>query len=281
MRRRQYLGAVSIPALLALTGSASAQTLPEAQGFEPADVWVGPIGDRPDPGWVGFDNADGTVGYIASDTGEIAFLDVGTAAGWQTNDVFLKSHAESELPPPGSVEGQMAWNSDRKVPYWYDGNDIEYPVVGDDVLLSSVSVSNTTTETDIWDAGIDSGSIKVGRVYVIKLYGIFSTSSTSDNVTVRFYIGGVLVAEVTSTGKNSTDAPWSTKLSMTVREEGANGTVEPYANAKFNNASADDAEPAVTVDTTVPEEIQATAQWNNAKTDNTFTIQQGYMKEVS
>lgn len=240
---------------------------------------VGPQSNRPPNGGAYLSQWDTyQFIYLASDTGR-RFQKTHLDESWHELLTTLKQLSESQLPV--GEQGTIVWNTDRDVIAFFDGNDYEYPIVGDDILLTPVTVQNTTTETDIWDAGLSVGSIKVGRVYKVKLYGQFSNASTSDNVTVRFYIGGAEVGAVTSTGQNASDAPWSVKLTMTVLESGPSGTVEPHAEGTFNNDNADDTEEEVTIDTTIPEEIEATAQWNNAKAGNVFEITQGYMKEIS
>jgi nanoRNase/pAp phosphatase (c-di-AMP/oligoRNAs hydrolase) len=57
--------------------------------------------------------------------------------------------------------------------------------------------------------------------------------------------------------------------------------VQPHTQAHFNQETSDDHHAVAIVDTSIPEQIEAYVQWNNAKTGNTFTLGQGYMKEVS
>lgn len=190
------------------------------------------------------------------------------------------TYSESSLPSAGR-EGRIVWNSDRSIITYDDGDDWEVPVVGNDVKTTTTSVDNTTTETSIWSGSIDGGSMKEGRVYEISLFGHFSNSSTSDNVTVKFYIAGNEVASVASTGKNASEAPWRVKLIFTVFSDGSTGSVQPHTIAKFNQEDADDHHGQEAVDTTAVTVVEAKAQWNNAKAGNTFTRGQGFMKEVS
>lgn len=284
--RRSFLELTGAAGIAALGGGGSGdftQVDDSGLGLDPDvqqyGILVGRQAERPPAGGSYLSQWDSYAFlYVATDTGSRAII-THKHSNWREYPLKLLNVAEADLPV--GTEGTIVWNTDRTVPGFYDGNDIDYPVIGDDVTITPVTVSNTTTETDIWDAGLDQGSIKVRRVYKVKLYGRFSNASTSDMVTIRIYVGGTLIASVTSTGKNASNAPWNLHTTMTVLEQGASGTIQPHTQATFNNVNADDHHNSVTVDTAVPDQIEATVQWNDARAGNTFTLDQGYMKEIA
>lgn len=285
LSKRRFMQLGSIPLVAALSsGTVTAQTdssgiTTDGPGFQEVAILYGPRANRPDPNDGYFDNRIYYAYlYISSEGGR--YYRTQNNPEWTQLPFQLPRYTEANLPDV-LEEGQLVYNESRGVIALSDGEDWEYPVVGDDVLLNSQTVQNTTTETLVWDGGLNAGSIRVGRVYEINLLGTFTNSSTSDTVDINAYLGGALIASVGSTGGNATDAPWRTKIIFTVRETGETGTIEPHAVAKFNNQDADDDEGQVTVDTTIPEEIEVYVQWNNAKADNWLTLKQAYMKEVS
>ena len=282
LSKRDFLKLGSVPLLALLSsGTVSAQQVEtDADGFQSVALLYGDKADRPEVG-DGFFRNKIHFGYFYYDTRGGRYWITQDMDDWQQLNFQLPQYAEADLPS-AQEPGQLVFNTDRGVISLSDGDDWEYPVVGDDILISPVTVSNTTTETMIWDAGLSVGTLKVGRVYEINLLGTYSNASTSDTVDLNIYLGGTLVANVGSAGQNAKEnAPWRCKVIFTVRETGETGLVHPHAISKFNNVNADDDEPDVTVDTTVPEQIEAYAQWNNAKTGNSITLSQAYMKEVS
>lgn len=99
--RRQFLGVLSLAALVGLSsGTAAAQQQSEAEDFRAAPTWVGPASARPAPDGPLFDNKSGEVLYWATDTGEIAHLEIG-GGGWETlqANVAAVELEDVEQPP--------------------------------------------------------------------------------------------------------------------------------------------------------------------------------------
>jgi len=285
LSKRRFMQLGSIPLVAALSsGTVTAQTdssgiTTDGPGFQEVAILYGPRANRPDPNDGYFDNRIYYAYlYISSEGGR--YYRTQNNPEWTQLPFQLPRYSEANLPDV-LEEGQLVYNTDRDVIGLGDGDDWEYPTIGDDVITEPVTVTNTTDEQPIWDAGLNQGSLKKERAYEVSLFGQFSNAATSDLVTIRFYLGGTLVAETTSTGKNADAAPFRSKLIFTVREDGVNGRVQPHTLAKFNQEDADDHHVEETVDTTVRKDIQATAQWNNAKTGNEFILGQGYMKEIT
>lgn len=232
-------------------------------------------GLAPASGRVVKDPEDGTI-YVGDGA---QWLDVAAIVGLD-GLVRLARFAESDLPTAGS-QGRLVWNTDRKVPAFEDGNDWEYPVVGDDVKTSSTQVNDSTTETEVFSATLDADSMKVGRVYEVNLFGKYNTNDSSTKFHLRFKIGGTTVATITSVAANVTDAPVSARLKFTVRDTGASGTIMAHTESVFDDQHTDVHHGTETIDTTVAEDIDATVEWDSADAGLSVTIGQGYMKEVA
>jgi hypothetical protein len=279
LSRREFTIA-GVASLAALSGSATAQEIQtDADGFQSVALLTGPASALPGPD-DSFWNNKQYYAYIYRTNDGPQYYRNQDMADWQHLDVVLPQYSETKLPTD-LTPGQLVYNDDRGIIALSDGDDWEYPVVGDDILANSVTVENTTARTKIWDAGLSAGSLKPGRVYEINMLGSFSNSSTSDNVTLDVELGGVLVATTQSSAKNSTNAPWRSKTIFTVRDTGTAGEVKPHTIAKWDNVDGDDVHGIETVDTTIAEQIEVYVQWNKAKAGNIFNLGQGYMKEVS
>lgn len=280
MPRREYLGLLSIPALIKLTGGARAQTQPEPESFEPADTWVGPRGDRPDPDWVGFANATGTVAYLATDSGELSTIEVDTDEGWAETPTPLVGYANAALPT-NVPTGTVFFDENRNLPAWWDTDHYEFPNFVDDVLTSPVTVADTTTRTTVFDPDINQNSLVKGRTYQVDLFGQFGTANNSDTFTVDINLGPATdVAGIGNVGGNTTGAPWSIEFTFTVREDGQNGTLQPHTRGLFNSDPADSHHSEVTVDTTTVTELSVDIEWSAADPDNTVTLGQAHLKQM-
>lgn len=228
-----------------------------------------------------------TDGRVAVATGTDTVY-VGDGSAWQAVQsavgldglVRLARYSESTLPS-ASDEGRLAYNTDRSVPTFENGSEWEVPVVGNNVNTSANTVANTTTETTVWTGTLVADSMKAGRVYEIFLYGKYSTNDSSDTFDLKIKVAGTTVATITSTAANVSDTPISIKTTITVRSEGASGTIIPHTSATFDNADKDVHHGTETIDTTVANDLKATVTWGVAESGNSVTIGQGYLKEVS
>lgn len=76
MRRRQYLGALSLAGLTALTGGVSAQQVGlEPDEFTPVPTWAGTEAARPAPDSEHLTGLEGRVAYLAIDSGAVSVID--------------------------------------------------------------------------------------------------------------------------------------------------------------------------------------------------------------
>lgn len=146
-----------------------------------------------------------------------------------------------------------------------------------DVALASVSCQNTTDETTMWTGVIDAGDLMVGNVLKVYACGQISSASASDVLTLRFYIGSTQIATVDSPGKSLSSDCWCVNFHATVRAVGSSGVIARYIKMEIEDAS-NVACGTTSVDTTVSENITITAQWNAAKTGNTFGLGLGWLE---
>jgi hypothetical protein len=146
-----------------------------------------------------------------------------------------------------------------------------------DVLLTPVTVSNTTDETLLYTAEIGSNALVAGNVLKLRVSGKFSSASASDEVTIRIYFGGVLTDSIVSPGAQYTDDCWYMDGFGTLRNTGVSG-VFPFFNILSIAEKTERACDSQTIDTTGSNDVTITSQWNNAKEGNIISIEQGLME---
>jgi hypothetical protein len=278
--RRKFILAGVTAAIATFGGTTAAQEIEvETDDFRPVAHLYGPIENLPSQDSGFFDDKP-YFGYVYYSVDGERYYTTSDMSRWKQLKFTLPKYTEGDLPSDNK-EGQLVYNETRNLFGGNDGHHWHYPIIARDQITSPVTVSNTTTETKIFDAILEANTLVAGRVFGLEMFGNFSTASTSDTVTVNVYINDNLIANVESQGKNSNSAPWRTEVIFTVRSHGVNAEVQAHALAKFNDADADDHEPPRTVDTTVADAVEAYVQWNNAKTGNEIMLGQAYLKEVA
>jgi len=146
-----------------------------------------------------------------------------------------------------------------------------------DVALSSVACANTTDETTMWTGTIGANDLKVGNILKVTAHGQISNNSSADVLTLKFYIGATEIATIDSPGKNLDADCWAVEFHSTVRSVGESGVLGRWLKMEIE----DDANVTcgtTSVDTTGASNITITAQWNNAKEDNTFGLGLGWLE---
>lgn len=151
-------------------------------------------------------------------------------------------------------------------------------MLAQDVVVSPVTVANTTTETTIYTAPIAANYLTAGKMINIKLYGRFGTNGTggSNLYTIRVKLSGVTVLTVNSTSANSTNRPFDIDLRSTIRSIGSSGSIISYGKTQQDNLTPNIEIGSLTaIDTTVNNTLTVTVQWASANPNNTITLEGG------
>lgn len=148
-------------------------------------------------------------------------------------------------------------------------------------------VANTTTETALFPAfSIPPNFLQDGRVLRMSAYGKLSTTGTP-TITFAIRLGGALgtllaTTEALTMGSGVANVNWAVEALLTVRSNGAGGTVIVSGKAFVHTAagtvlmnvigvSGYDAPAAVAVDLTIEQDLVITADWSAASSSNTAT----------
>lgn len=144
-----------------------------------------------------------------------------------------------------------------------------------DIVVDTVSVSNTAAETEIYSVDIPANHLFPKHVLDIDLNGVISNASGSDDITIRIKFNSTVLTTFNANISNVTDQVWRGDYQMTVREIGATGSIAVYARVVVNGDTSETST-IETVDTTGTNTISVTVQWDNAKVANIISLYQGH-----
>ncbi len=151
-----------------------------------------------------------------------------------------------------------------------------------------ITIANTTTETSILGASqanstktIEAGLARVGRVFLIRLWGSVGTSGTP-TLRLRLKLGSTTIADTGAVTMANNIAPtlgnFYLEAVVTVRAIGPSGVLHVFPLKVSYNVTNGGAmnqfsvATAPTVDLTVAQTFDLTAQWSVADPANTLTI---------
>jgi hypothetical protein len=215
----------------------------------------------------GINYAGGNVGVGLTPT---AVLNL--KAGTSTNPPFkLSSGTLLTTPITGSIEF-----ADNRF-YITNKNSQKAIDRTSDIKLSTTTVENTLTETEIYKAVVPANSWVAGNVLDMKIFGYMSNSAVANDVTLRVKVGGTTIATVTTNGKKLTDTCWEAEGKAIIRTVGESGTMAWTFNGEVAGEEADyDCEDTGTYDTTGALDITVTAQWDATNSANIFKCIGGF-----
>lgn len=146
-----------------------------------------------------------------------------------------------------------------------------------DVITTTTSVSNTTTETTIFTGTIDANDLRAGNVIKGIVSGVVSNATASDDVTIRVKLGSTTLITLAPAIGNVTNADWHIDGIWTVRSVGATGSIATHVSAEISG-NKEITNSIETVDTTAAENITVTIQWDNAKAGNIISAYIGLIE---
>lgn len=149
------------------------------------------------------------------------------------------------------------------------------------------TVANTAAETGLLSAGrgsktMPAGLMEVGTVIRLSLAGHISTTGTPD-INYRVKLNGV---ELASTGNQTlagiSAVGWRLFLNITCRTTGASGTVVASGFIRQGASLFGLVKTTTTtIDTTIGQLVEVTADWSAADAANTITCQEAVIEHIS
>jgi hypothetical protein len=148
---------------------------------------------------------------------------------------------------------------------------------------NSTIITNTTAELSLINGGVGTLTVpadgfKVGDSFRAVFGGVMNADN-NENITIRVDSGPIVLLDsgLQNLGSSVIDDVWSLNIDFTIRQIGPAGvasivTLGSFHYTKTNNASvqgfAFNVVNNTTFDTTIPNTIDVTAQWQNASTGN-------------
>ena len=149
-----------------------------------------------------------------------------------------------------------------------------------DVAVETVTVANTTDETELWCGAMPANSLKAGNMFKFHADGVVSnggSASADDQIKIRVKIGGVTKVTLEPSTKALDGDYWHIDANACQRTIGETGSRAIHIHLQI-----DDIETKLTtiaeVDTTANMDVTVTAEWGSAKEANTVSLYQAYME---
>jgi hypothetical protein len=244
---------------------------------------AGAAGARGANGPPGMDGLDGDDGFPLPTIGDLSPL-LDQAAGSAQGSVLYRGAQRWAALPPGS-SGQFLQTSGAAAnPSWASIPFSGSLVYQDGTVPGGNTIANTGAATAFASSySIPAGSLTVGSVIRVKLYGVYSTALTPPTITLAIKVGSTtLLTTGAITAVNSlTNDGWWTEALMTVTAIGASGSMEAqgfscFATAATAAQNVDMTNTAVvgSIDTTASLALTANVTWGTASASNTITLRE-------
>lgn len=212
----------------------------------------------------------GNVGIGVTTPSAVLNLKAGTAAAG-TSPLKFTDGVALATPELGAVE----FYDNR---FWITNVDTQRAIDRSDcVKMSTTTVANTTSETEIFNCSIAADSLAVGNLFKVIAVGVASNASAADILTIRVKVGGVTVITIVNSARNFTNDDLHINAIATQRTLGVTGSRAVHFDLSIGGDTSA-VNGVATIDTTSNMDVSITAQWNNAKAGNTMSLYQGIME---
>lgn len=184
---------------------------------------------------------------------------------------------------PVGTDGQIMTVA-TDVPSWDDappsGGTLAYVNTS---IPGGNTIANTVTETAFTSSyDIPAGTLVVGSVVRVLLYGAYGTDAVAPTLRIRLKLDSTTVIDTTAItlASSVTARGWCAEAQLVVASAGAGGTINPDATIQFGTGAAAatpinlPGTPGTSLDTTVDQTVTVTAEWGTADADNTITLRQ-------
>jgi len=204
---------------------------------------------------------------------------LGQVNDWTEIQTFKKGvNLAGIVAPPSSVEGQIYHYNKR---FYLDSANRRVISRSSNVIITPVTVANTTVETQLWEGTVLSNTLVPGKVYKAWALGKFSTANASAELTIRTKLNDVEMASIISSLGKVTDVAGFARAFITIRTIGESGTVTCFSSFQLDQESFIADNSSIVLDSTVGNNVEITAQWNAANAGNSVTIDQGFLEALN
>ena len=207
----------------------------------------------------------------------------------------LKSAVRSIAKSGSSqLKGDVTLSAGSNITLTQSGQDIQIAASGGSsgvklyTLANNVTVSNTTTQTDLISFTVPGGTLSTNNAVFVRMT-ILSVAGVSGNITIRFKYGGTQTDSATLTlsstfetgvveyvlyGDGSTSAQESS-VEWRSNREFTGGMGNTRTGTDFTSAGT------AAVDSTSDQTLVITAQFSSANASNAITIQDAFAIKIT
>ncbi len=161
------------------------------------------------------------------------------------------------------------------------------PPLAENISGTEVTVTNTTTETDLYTFTIPAGDLVAGEVYRLRVTGLTDNQATSGTLTMRARLGGTSLGALSfasATGAQ-TDKAWWAELELVIRSTGSGGTAYGTVHGQSMMPGTSQVQTATSkqigVNTTIANDLKVTVQWGTASASNICKIETAVLQKIN
>lgn len=143
-----------------------------------------------------------------------------------------------------------------------------------DVVLSTVTVTNTVVETTLYTGILGADALNAGNHIRLHVNGIITNATAADDITIKMYMGATQITTFNPAIGKVANADWHLDSEITIRSAGATGSIAFHGHAEID-ANEDTQNSIVTIDTTAAQNLTVTVTWDAAKAGNILSLYQG------
>ncbi len=238
-------------------------------------------------------SADSSHAFQIQDAGGTSMFNTDTAsrtitlgpAGGDTVPTLLVLGVKTDSGDPGEIDGAMYYNS--SIGTFRCGVASAWVSCIGGLLTSSTQVGSAVTSNASPSAFSSSYTIPAnfcasGRIVRVNLYGVFSSTTGTPNVTLRLKLGSTVVAtsDVVAVAASQTGKGWSASADIMCPDAaGSSATITTQGTVAMSTSTTTYSIPydTATVDTTTTQDLTVTGQWSgsgNSITLQTFDVQE-------
>lgn len=151
------------------------------------------------------------------------------------------------------------------------------------IVPKAVTVSNTSTETDLINFTLGANELSTANMVFVKLCISNLQSNTADTITIRCYYGATSIA---FTARDIANVDGEGYIDFYIGADGATNDQQLTAqihtsrSGQFTNATHDDLKETVTgaaaIDSTQAQTVKITAQWSGIDASDVITVGAGF-----
>ena len=183
-------------------------------------------------------------------------------------------------PLTTGTPGEVYWDSTQRAFMGRGYAQLRSFDMSNGVVTASVIDTNSTTETTLYTVTREAFGSSVGKVIIVKLYGIYTTTAgVAKTVKYRMKRNGVTIDSVTTSDKSITDQPWALEWITTYRSLGATGNLARQTHM-YTEAGDYWSSGLGTFDSTVPNTLTVTCQISAAGA-NYVKLRQGWTETIN